>query len=64
MPKKLHRIEQAEHKETYQPNPDVVAKYEAIKARSLYALVPHGIRKPNGAQVYQCPAAAENSAAL
>ena len=59
MPKKLHRIKQVKHTETYQPNPDVVAEYEAaIKARSVYALVPHGARRPNGAQVYMCPAAA------
>jgi hypothetical protein len=59
MPKKLHRIKQVKHTETYQPNPDVVAEYEAaIKARSVYALVPHGVRRPNGSQVYMCPAAA------
>ena len=59
MPKRLYRIKQVKHTETYQPNPGVVAEYEAaIKARSVYALVPHGTRRPSGAQVYMCPAAA------
>ena len=59
MPKKLYRIKQAKHLQTYQPNPQVVAEYEAaIKERSVYALLPHGARRPNGSQVYMCPAAA------
>ena len=59
MPKKLHLIKQVKHTETYQPNPDVVAEYEAaIKERSVYAFVSHGVRRPNGSQVYMCPAAA------
>jgi hypothetical protein len=37
---------------------DVQAYQQKIAMREKYALVPHGSRKANGSQVYQCPAAA------
>jgi hypothetical protein len=37
----------------------VIAAYQArIETRAKYALVPHGSRKANGSQVFQCPASA------
>lgn len=42
------------------PWSDVVAYQTQIETRQKYALVPHGSRKTNGAQVYQCPASAGN----
>ena len=59
LPQSLRVIHRPLPTETYALNPDVLKKYEdQIAARSIYALVPHGVRRPNGAQVYQCPAAA------
>ena len=44
---------------TYTPSPQALADYQAsIKARSIYALVPHGHRLANGNLVFQCPGAA------
>ena len=44
---------------TYKPSPQELATYQArIKARSTYALLPHGQRLPNGNLVFQCPGAA------
>jgi len=40
------------------PWADVQAYQQKIAMREKYALVPHGSRKANGSQVYQCPAAA------
>lgn len=42
------------------PWKDVQAYQQKIAMREKYALVPHGSRKANGSQVYQCPAAAGN----
>lgn len=59
LPKSLSTIHRPLPTDTYTLNPDALKKYEdQIAARSIYALVPHGARKANGAQVYQCPAAA------
>lgn len=59
LPQSLRVIHRPLPAETYALNPDALKKYEdQIAARSIYALVPHGARKPTGAQVYQCPAAA------
>jgi len=59
LPKSLRTIHRPLPTDTYTLNPDALKKYEdQIAARSIYALVPHGARKANGAQVYQCPAAA------
>lgn len=44
---------------TYKPNPVKLREYqELIAAREVYALLPHGARRPNLAQVFQCPGAA------
>jgi hypothetical protein len=44
---------------TYKPSPQALADYQqSIKARSIYALVPHGQRLANGNLVFQCPGAA------
>jgi hypothetical protein len=40
------------------PWSDVAAYQQQVALREKYALVPHGSRKANGSQVYQCPAAA------
>jgi hypothetical protein len=37
---------------------EVINYQKQIEDRSKYAMVPHGARKANGAQVYKCPAAA------
>lgn len=38
---------------------EVLAEYQRkIGLREKYRLIPHGARKPDGSQVYQCPAAA------
>ncbi len=59
LPQSLRVIHRPLPAQTYALNPDAVKKYEdQIAARSIYALVPHGARRQNGAQVYQCPAAA------
>lgn len=44
---------------SYHPNPELLREYqERIAAREIYALVPHGTRRANGTQVFQCPGAA------
>jgi hypothetical protein len=59
LPQSLRVIHRPLPTETYALNPNALKKYEdQIAARSIYALVPHGVRQPNKAQVYQCPAAA------
>jgi hypothetical protein len=40
------------------PWADVAAYQQKVAMREKYALVPHGGRKANGSQVFQCPAAA------
>jgi len=40
------------------PLADVAAYQQKVAMREKYALVPHGARKANGSQVYQCPASA------
>lgn len=45
--------------DTYKPSPGELAEYQAkVKARSMYALVPHGQRRENGTSVFECPGAA------
>ena len=58
-PEKWHYIPRPTPTETYTLNPDALKDYEElIKKRAIYALVAHGKRRPDGSQVYQCPAAA------
>ncbi len=43
----------------YTPHPVELREYQdQIAAREVYALVPHGTRRANGTQVFQCPGAA------
>jgi hypothetical protein len=61
LPKKLRNLTPPRSKGTnvYNPNPQEVADYEAaIKARSIYALLPHGKMSAKGTMVFQCPGAA------
>jgi hypothetical protein len=61
IPKSLQRIIPPTGKDTdvYRPDPTALAEYQAkIAARSVYALVPNGSRRPNGTMVFQCPGAA------
>ena len=44
---------------SYKPNPVLLREYQdQIAAREVYALVPHGTRRANGTQVFQCPGSA------
>lgn len=61
LPQRLHVIPQPRGKDegTYKPSPEALRRYqEQIAEREQWALVAHGSRRPNGVQVFMCPAVA------
>jgi len=61
LPQRLYKISPPHGKDdgSYKPSPEALRKYqEQIAEREQWALVPHGSRRPNGVQVFMCPAVA------